>query len=152
MSIKNKKTKIYIGSDTPATADLAGAVAAATIGFGCSITMMNGLGFSRSVTDEESTYCETESFKKKDTGELEISNFTATGMVETTADYLAAEALAKTMIENDTQGTFVLVEPNTTDKLWMEMKVIKFEIERGGAEDKKKFSMELLPMSKPATA
>lgn len=149
MSIKNKKTRIFIGSSTPASPNLAAAITAASIGFGCTITSMNGLSKTRSATDEEAVYCDHESFKKKDTGELEISPFTATGLVDTSVEYEAVEALANAMIIGDTQGTFVLVEPNGTDKLWMEMKVLKWDIERGGAEDKKKFSIELLPMTLP---
>ena len=149
---KNKKTKIYLGSAVPASATLAAAVTAADVGMGCMITTLAGIGLSRGTTEDDAVLCEEGSFKVKDTDEMEISNFTASGYVYDSAEYLAVAALADAMIKADTRGTFLLVEPNGTDKLWMEMKILKWEIERGGAEDKKKFSIELLPMTIPADA
>jgi len=149
---KSKKTQLFIGSDVPATPDLAAAIIAASVGFGCTVLTMNGFGYSRGTVEDDPVHCVTESPSYDDTTDLKISVFTATLLVDpNNTDYQATSALALQMIKDDTQGTFVLVEPNGTDKLWCEIKVSKWEIERGGPNDKKKLSIELLARSDPST-
>ena len=147
---KSKKTKLFIGSAKPATPDLAAAITAASVGFGCTVLTMNGFGYSRGTQEDEAVHCDVEAPSFDDTTDLKISPFTATLLVDpNNTDYQAVSALALQMIKDDTQGSFVLVEPNGTDKLWAEIKVTKWEIERGGPNDKKKLSIELVAKSEP---
>lgn len=151
--VKNKKTLIYIGSSKPVSATLAAAITAADTGFACLIETMEGLELSRGTVDDPTVYCSSATaFKKRDTDELEISNFSITGMVddESVSGYAAVMALAETMIKADTRGTMVITEPNGTDKLWLEIKLVKAGKMRGGAQDKQKFSIEAIAMTMPA--
>lgn len=153
--VKNKKTVIHIGAASPATPDLAAAELVADTSFMCLIETMNGAELSRGTVSDNSVYCTAESsFKHKDTDELEISNFTIEGLVndDDTKGYAAIEALADTMIKADTRGTLVITEPNGTDKLWFEIKLVMFGKMRGAAQDKQKFKLEAVVMSMPAAA
>lgn len=153
--VKNKKTLVHVGSGVPATATLAAAVTAADTGFSCLIETMNGIELTRGTTDDPTVYCSAaESFKHRDTDELEISNFVIEGMVDVDAGsgYAAVIALADAMIKADTRGTMVITEPNGTDKLWFEIKLVSAAKMRGGAQDKQKFKIEAIPMTLPAAA
>jgi len=149
--VKNKKTLVHIGSSTPATPDLAAAVTAADTGFGCLITSMNGADFSRGTITDPKVYCnDADTFLRKDTDELEISNFTMEGMVDAdSSDYAAVKALSDTMILADTRGTMVITEPNGTDKIWFEIKLVMVGKPRGGPQDKQMFKIEAVPMTLP---
>lgn len=153
--VKNKKTLISIGSATPASATLAAAVTAADTSFECLIETMNGIELSRGTIDDPTVYCSAaDTFKRRDTDELEISNFTIEGMVDDEAanGYAAVMTLAETMIKADTRGTMVITEPNGTDKLWFEIKLVNASKMRGAAQDKQKFKIEAIPMTMPADA
>ena len=149
---KSKKTKLFLGAVLPATPDLAAAITAASVGFGCTVLTMNGFGYSRGTVTDDPVHCDVETPSFDDTDDLKIDPFNATLLVDSAnTDYQATSALALQMIKDDTQGTFVLVEPNGTDKLWCEVKVTKWEIERGGPNDKKKLTIQLIARSEPLT-
>lgn len=150
-NIKNERTRLFLGMAQPALPTLAEAEIAADTGFGCTITSMDGAVKSRGTESDDAVYCtDIESFSPDDTGELKVSNFTFEGYVKKdSADYDAVEALAESMIMADTQGTFLIVEPDGVSKLWMEVKVVKFGKKRGGPKDKQKFEGELLVRTLP---
>ena len=153
--VKSKKTRIHIGATKPATADMAAAVIAADVGLMCLVVTMNGLDLTRGTITDPTVHCNSDSaFKRKDTDELEVSNFVIEGMVDSDAaeGYDAVKALADTMIKADTQGTMVITEPNETDKLWLEIKLVNVSKMRGGAQDKQKFKIEAIAMTLPADA
>lgn len=150
-NIKNEKTRIFLGSSRPAAATLAEAEIAADTGFGCIITNMDGAVKSRGTESDDAVYCtDDDSFSPDDTGELKVSNFTFEGFVKKdSADYDAVEALAESMIQSDTQGTFLIIEPDGVSMLWFEVKVVKWGKKRGGPKDKQKFEGELLVRTLP---
>ena len=147
MSEKVKGTLIHIGNTATATS-LVTAVTAATIEFECAeVTSINGLGLGRETQSEEESMCaDATSYTPDDTGKLTVSNFTLEGKTKN-AD--AAQAQAETMILADTEGVLVITEPNGTDKLWFLIKFVKFEYQRGGPNDIKKFSLECIARTLP---
>ena len=150
-TIKNEKTRLFIGDTTPANATLAEAISAATVGFGCIITSMDGLDETRGTTSDDAVYCtDVENFTPDDSDDLKVSNFVLSGYVaKDSADYDEAETLGRAMVRSGDQGTFVLIEPNTVDHIWMEMKVVKFAKKRGGPKDKQRFEIELIARTLP---
>ena len=153
--VKNKKTLVHIGATVPGTKTLAAAVTAADTGFECLIETLNGIELSRGTIDDPTVYCAAaDSFKRRDTDELEISNLVIEGMVDDDAanGYAAVMALAETMIKADTRGVMVITEPNGTDKLWFEVKLVMAGKMRGGAQDKQKFKIEAIAMTLPVDA
>lgn len=153
--VKNKNTLVHIGSNVPGTKTLAAAVTAADTGFACLIETMSGAELTRGTIQDPKVYCQDAgTFQRKDTDELEISNFVIEGMVDddSASGYAAVIALGETMIKADTRGVMVITEPNGTDKLWFEIKLVSAAKMRGGAQDKQKFKIEAVPMTLPAAS
>jgi len=153
-AVKGKKQVILFGA-TEAT-DLATAETAATLKLPCMLTSFTPYEESRSETTDDAVYCtSSDSFVKKDTGEIEISAMSLTGLSDKDdPDYVATMAALKTMHRNDTRGCFVITHPNGTDKQWANMKLLKVrgDIAEGAPDDKIKFIIEVQLHSLPASA
>lgn len=153
--IKNKKTRLSIGSGEPATNDLAAAETVATTSFECLVETMDGLIETRSTEDDPEVYCDSDTtIKRKDTRELEVSDFMVEGLVDDdpASGYDAVAALCQTMIRADTTCTIVITEPNGTDKLWFTAKLVESSKKRGGAQDKQRFKIQATPRRLPLAA
>ena len=141
---KIKKTVLAFGS-TESTS-LTTAETNATVGFGCQIENVVMPKETRSETTEPARLCPTsDSIVKKDTGDIELSELSVTGVADKgDTGYDAAATLLDTMFDNDTKGTILMTHPDGTTKKWANAKVLEFSDDPdGGAEDKIKFTLRM---------